>query len=142
PEMDPTKPAKCHPEKIVSNILAHQVTFAAGSPAIWERVGKYCVENKIKLPSLKQVVMFGAPVRAEIHQLFKKVLVDGDTYTPYGATECLPVSLVSGTEILSQHLPQMLRGHGTCIGKAVSGVAIKIIETTDIPESFLNELPP
>lgn len=141
PEMDPTKPAKCSPEKIVSNILEHQVTFAAGSPAIWERVGRYCVEKKVKLPSLKQVVMFGAPVRAEIHQLFKKVLVNGDTYTPYGATECLPVSLVSGTEILSKHLPQMLRGHGTCIGKAVSGVTIKIIKTTDIPEASLIELP-
>src|SRR5690606_11291367 len=114
PEMDPTKPASCNPEKIVKNILSHNITFAAGSPAIWERVGNYCLSKKIKLPSLKQVVMFGAPVRVEIHEMYKKILEKGDTYTPYGATECLPVSLISGSEILSKHLEQMLRGFGTC----------------------------
>lgn len=141
PEMDPTKPAECNPKKIVKNILDHNVTFAAGSPAIWERVGHYCLSKKIELPSIKQVVMFGAPVRAEIHQMFKKILPQGDTYTPYGATESLPVCLVSGTEILSKHLPQMLRGHGTCIGRAAPRVKIKIIKTTDIPEVDIHELP-
>lgn len=142
PEMDPTKPAKCDPKKIVKNITDYKITFVAGSPAIWERVGKYCVKNHIKLPTVKQVVMFGAPVRAEIHQMFKNILTNGDTFTPYGATECLPVSLISGTEILSQHLPQMLQGDGTCIGKAVPGVEIKIIKTTDIPETQFSPLNP
>jgi acyl-CoA synthetase (AMP-forming)/AMP-acid ligase II len=141
PEMDPTKPAKCDPKKIVKNILDHNVTFVAGSPAIWERVGKYCLQHKIKLPSVKQVVMFGAPVRAEIHEMFRQILTDGDTFTPYGATECLPVSLVSGSEILKQHVPQMLKGFGTCIGRAVPGVALKIIKTSDIPEPSIIELP-
>lgn len=142
PEMDPTQPAKCDPKKIVKNITDYKITFVAGSPAIWERVGKYCVKNHIKLPTVKQVVMFGAPVRAEIHQMFKNILANGDTYTPYGATECLPVSLISGTEVLTQHLPQMLQGDGTCIGKAVPGVEIKIIKTTDIPESQFAPLNP
>lgn len=141
PEMDPTKPASCHPEKIVKNILSHNITFAAGSPAIWERVGKYCLSKKITLPTLKQIVMFGAPVRIEIHQMYKKILEKGDTYTPYGATECLPVSLISGSEILSKHLEQMLRGFGTCIGISVPNTKIKIVKTSDIPEASLNELP-
>lgn len=141
PEMDPTKPADCSPRKIVKNILDHKITFLAGSPAIWEKVGKYCVQKKIELPDVEQVVMFGAPVRAEIHQMFKKILKHGDTYTPYGATECLPVSLISGTEVLKKHLPMMLRGYGTCIGRAVPGVEIKIVEAMDIPEAFLKVIP-
>ena len=141
PEMDPTKPAACDPKKIVKNIQEHQITFVAGSPAIWERVGRFCVQRNIQLPSVKQVVMFGAPVRAEIHQLFKKILLNGDTYTPYGATECLPVSLISGSDVLKKHLPLMLRGYGTCVGKAVPNTRIKILQTTDIPESVLNEIP-
>ena len=142
PEMDPTKPAQCDPKKIIKNINEHQVTFVAGSPAIWERVAKYCIEKGITLPSVNQVVMFGAPVRAEIHQMYQKILPNGDTYTPYGATECLPVSLISGSEILKSHLPKMISGFGTCIGKAVSGVEIKIIKTSDIPEANLNEEKP
>lgn len=142
PEMDPTKPAKCDPKKIIKNIQDYRISFVAGSPAIWDRVGKYCLKNDITLPSVKQVVMFGAPVRAEIHQMFKKILTNGDTYTPYGATECLPVSLISGSEVLNQHLPQMLQGDGTCIGRAVPGVQINIIKTTDIPETQLSTLNP
>jgi len=141
PEMDPTKPAQCDPKKIVKNLIDHKVTLAAGTPAIWERVGKYCVENEIKLPDLKQIVMFGAPVRAEIHQYFKNVLISGDTYTPYGATECLPVSLISGSEILRDHLPKMIKGFGTCIGKAVPGVQIKIMAVSDKAEVKFTELP-
>ena len=141
PELDPTKPAKCDPKKIVNNILKYQTTFVAGSPSIWERVGRYCVENKITLPSVEHVVMFGAPVRAEIHKMFKEILPKGDTYTPYGATECLPVCLISGSEVLNTHLPKMLQGKGTCIGKAVPRVELKIISVSDIPETEIRELP-
>lgn len=141
PEMDPTKPAACDPKKIVKNILDHNITFVAGSPAIWEKVGRYCLYNNIKLPTVAQVVMFGAPVRPEIHEMYKKILISGDTYTPYGATECLPVSLISGSEVLKKHLPLMLQGYGTCIGKAVPETKIKILKTTDIPEVDLHEIP-
>ncbi len=140
PDMDPTSPATCDPSKIVRNIIEQQVTFVAGSPAIWDRVGKYCIKKNIQLGSVKQVVMFGAPVRAEIHQMFQKILPFGDTYTPYGATECLPVTLISGSEVLGLHLDRMLQGGGTCIGKAVPNTLIKIIKTSDIPEQEIFEL--
>ncbi len=141
PDMDPTKPAQCDPGKIVRNILTHQITFCAGSPAIWERVGKYCVKNNIQLGSVKYVVMFGAPVRAELHKLFSKVLVNGDTYTPYGATESLPVSLMKGSEVLKETAEKTNQGMGVCIGRAVPGAEIKIINASDIPERVLNEVP-
>jgi acyl-CoA synthetase (AMP-forming)/AMP-acid ligase II len=140
PDMDPTKPALCDPKKLVQNILDNQITFVAGSPSIWEKVGKYCLENKIKLPSVKQVVMFGAPVRSSIHEMFQKILVNGDTFTPYGATESLPISLISGSDILGIKSQQTNSGAGTCVGKAVPGIEIKIIKTSDIPELHLSEL--
>lgn len=141
PEMNPARPSQCDPIKLVRNINEHKVSFAAGSPAIWERVGEYCVKNNIKLPSVRQVVMFGAPVSFKIHQLFQKVLSNGDTYTPYGATECLPVSLISGSDILQNHLSSILHGGGICIGKAVKNTEIKIIKSSDIPLSKIHELP-
>jgi acyl-CoA synthetase (AMP-forming)/AMP-acid ligase II len=141
PDLDPTRPASSDPRRLVQNILDNSVTFVAGSPAIWEKVGRFCIQKKINLGTIKEVVMFGAPVRGEIHQVFRKVLIGGDTYTPYGATECLPVSLISGKEILGNFLEQTKMGKGTCIGKAVPGVEIKIIKTTDIPEAELHELP-
>lgn len=133
PDMDPTRPAACHPERIVQNIIDNNVTFAAGSPSIWERVGHYCLNHQIKLPSLKQVVMFGAPVRSEIHRMFKQILVNGDTYTPYGATEGLPVSLISGSDVLMGKSALTDAGAGTCVGLPVAGVDLNIIKASDIP---------
>lgn len=141
PDMDPTKPAQCHPERIVRNILDNDITFVAGSPSIWQRVGKYCLEKNIKLPTVKQVVMFGAPVRIELHEMYKKILTDGDTYTPYGATESLPVSLISGSEILNGKSDLTRQGAGTCIGRPAPGIEIKIHKTSDIPESEITEEP-
>lgn len=141
PDMDPTRPAMVDPKKLVRNILEQGATFVAGSPAIWERVGRYCLKHNIQLGSVKYVVMFGAPVRSEIHEIFRKILPFGDTFTPYGATECLPVSLISGKEVLKGKSEKSKQGVGTCVGRAVPGVEIRIIKTSDIPESELSELP-
>jgi acyl-CoA synthetase (AMP-forming)/AMP-acid ligase II len=133
PDMDPSKPGQCDPEKLVANINDCNPTFVAGSPAIWERVADYCVEKGITLPSVKYVVMFGAPVSTRLHLKFRALLPHGTTYTPYGATEALPVSCVSGEFILKHTAHLSEEGHGTCIGKPVPGVDIKIIRSTNAP---------
>ena len=61
PDMNPSKPSQCDPEKLIQNITDNQATFVAGSPAIWERVADYCLKHKKSLPSVKFLVMFGAP---------------------------------------------------------------------------------
>ena len=131
PDMDPTKPGQCNPKKIVQNIIDQKPSFVAGSPAIWERVAQYCIENSITLPSVKYVVMFGAPVATRIHRKFKGLLPNGTTYTPYGSTESLPVCNISGEFILknTSHLTE--DGSGTCVGHPAPGVEIKIIQPTE-----------
>lgn len=131
PDMDPSKPGQCDPKKLYQNIIDNQPTFIAGSPAIWERVADYCSQNSLTLPSVKYLVMFGAPVSTLIHKKFKALLPNGTTYTPYGATEALPVSNISGEFILKNTALLSENGKGTCIGKAVPGCEIKIIKITD-----------
>jgi acyl-CoA synthetase (AMP-forming)/AMP-acid ligase II len=104
-------------------------------------VGRYCSEQKITLPKLKYVVMFGAPVRGEIHEIWAPILPDGSTYTPYGATECLPVSCISGKEILNETWEKTKKGAGVCIGRATAPNQVYIIKASDIPKSELIELP-
>lgn len=131
PDMDPTKPGSCDPKKLVKNIKDQQPTFVAGSPAIWERVADYCIEQNLTLPSIKYVVMFGAPVSVRLHRKFRALLPHGTTYTPYGATEALPVTNISGEFILRNTAHKTDEGHGTCIGKPAPGVEVKIIKITD-----------
>ena len=140
PDMDPRHPAQCNPEALVKNILDNKATFVAGSPAIWERVADFCVSHHLTLPTVKYVVMFGAPVRSELHEKFQKILTLGDTYTPYGATECLPVSLANGKALLRETKEKSQKGHGTCIGLPVPGVQVKIIKATDEEISNLDKV--
>lgn len=131
PDMDPSKPGKSDPKKLYQNIVDQRPTFVAGSPAIWERLADYCTRENLTLPSVKYLVMFGAPVSISIHKKFKMILPNGTTYTPYGATEALPVSNISGEYILkhTSHLSE--NGKGTCIGQPVPGTQAKIISITE-----------
>ncbi len=145
PDMNPSKPAKCDPKSLVQNILDNGATFVAGSPAIWERVAKYCYDREIELPSVKYVVMFGAPVSNEIHEMYQKILPHGDTYTPYGATECLPVSNINGKTILKSTRDLSDKGMGTCIGIPSPYLEVGIIayhdkEINDIGEAKFLEI--
>jgi acyl-CoA synthetase (AMP-forming)/AMP-acid ligase II len=131
PDMNPSKPAKANPKKLVQNIIDNKGSFVAGSPAIWSKVSRYCIKNEITLPSVKFLVMFGAPVSPKVHEEFMKILPNGDTYTPYGATECLPVSCVEGSKLLKGAVEKTRKGKGTCVGYAVPGVIVEIAPITD-----------
>ncbi len=122
-DLNPSFPGRADPKKLVDAINAHGVTFAAGSPAIWERVAQYCQAHSLTLPSVRCLAMFGAPVRSELHELFLPILSKGTTYTPYGATECLPVTWISGIELRA-----LGKGanYGTCVGPPVPQTEIRI----------------
>lgn len=131
PRIDFSAPAKCRADHVVADILINKASFLAGSPAIWERIANYCLAEKVELTCVKFVVMFGAPVSLDLHQKLAKILPHGTSYTPYGATECLPVSNVSGIDILTNFKNKTLSGAGICVGKPLAGVSVKIISYTD-----------
>ena len=137
PVMDFTRPARVHPENITGPILREGVTYSFGSPALWRTVGAHCAANGVKLPGLRKIFMAGAPVPAELHEcLLKQVLAPAaETFTPYGATESLPVSAVTGSEVLAETAAQSRGGAGTCVGRPVPGVTARIMPVSDAGNS-------
>lgn len=133
PEMDPTRPADVNPERIVEAVRNQGCTFSFGSPALWGKVSRYCVENRIQLPSLRRVLMAGAPVPPEVHErLLNHVLPEGaQTHTPYGATESLPACNMCGSEVLADTAAKTRQGKGFCVGRPVPGVEVEIIRLSD-----------
>ena len=101
PEIDPRQPAAADPAKIVQAIRQENVTNSFGSPTLWRKIAGYCLAQKITLPSLRRVLCAGAPVPAELWKNSRAWLPNGQLHSPYGATEALPVSSVSGDEISS-----------------------------------------
>lgn len=136
PDMDPSRPARVDPARIVEAIHDHQVTNTFGSPAIWSRVAEYGVAHGVTLPSLRRILIAGAAVPYPVIEKLHKML-DGeaDVHTPYGATESLPVSSISGREVLSQTRARTREGVGTCVGQPFPESAVRIIRVCDEPIS-------
>jgi acyl-CoA synthetase (AMP-forming)/AMP-acid ligase II len=134
PEMDPTRPAKVDPEKILSAIRKFGVTNTFGSPALLHRVGSYGAAHNVKLPTLKRVISAGAPVQPAILERFATMLPEGtEIHTPYGATEALPVSSIGSRTILSETAAQTNEGRGVCVGHPTRRMEVRVIGIDDDP---------
>ncbi|MEM6567102.1 MAG: fatty acid CoA ligase family protein [Planctomycetota bacterium] len=134
PDMDASRPARCDPRKIVRALEESGATTSFGSPAIWRRVLPFCRENGIKVAGLRRLLMAGAPVQPDLLQAAHAVLsIDADVYTPYGATEALPVASIAGREVTPGLLGAIHNGAGTCVGEPSPAIQIELIGITDEP---------
>jgi len=140
PEMDFTRPADVDPVKIVAAIERFQITTMFGSPALINRVGRYAETKGLKLPSLKRAISAGAPVPASVLERFANMLSAGaEVFTPYGATEALPVCSIGSAEILAETRHTTDQGAGVCVGRPVPGIELEIIAITDEPVALWSE---
>jgi acyl-CoA synthetase (AMP-forming)/AMP-acid ligase II len=55
---------------------------------------------------------------------------DAQIWTPYGATECLPVAVIEGRE-LAQTRSATESGAGTCVGRPVPANTVRVIAISD-----------
>ncbi|RJQ87968.1 MAG: peptide synthase [Desulfobacteraceae bacterium] len=132
PDMDPTRPAKVDPRKIIEAVVNQGVTNMFASPALLECVGRYGKANGIKLPPLKRVISSGAPASPAVIAQFAALLEeDAEIHTGYGATEAMPVSSFGSREILSETAPLTEQGFGVCVGRPIHKVEVRIIKISD-----------
>ncbi|MFM2383031.1 MAG: hypothetical protein RL515_1018 [Verrucomicrobiota bacterium] len=131
PLLDPSKPLAADPAPLVAALRAEKVTCSFGSPAIWGKVADHCEARGLKLPDLRRLLIAGAPVSGELLAKLRVIAPHCVTHTPYGATECLPVTTIAADELLGEARQRALRGHGTSVGRPVSGVEIRVIRETD-----------
>jgi acyl-CoA synthetase (AMP-forming)/AMP-acid ligase II len=134
PDMDVSKPGKTDPHKLVEAIEAHRCTSAFGSPAIWRKLAEHGRQTGLKLPTLRRILMAGAPIPVWMHEAFQEIF-DGkaELHTPYGATESLPVSSIGSKEVLSDTAARTRAGAGTCVGRPAPGCTVRIIRISDGP---------
>jgi acyl-CoA synthetase (AMP-forming)/AMP-acid ligase II len=56
---------------------------------------------------------------------------DAEVHTPYGATEALPVASIGSREILGETAAKTAGGAGTCVGRPMEGLDLRIIRIDD-----------
>ncbi|MFN2257406.1 MAG: fatty acid CoA ligase family protein [Desulfuromonadaceae bacterium] len=132
PDMDASKPGQVNPERIFEAFDNFHISNMFGSPALLRRVATYGCRQGRKLPSLKRVISAGAPVPASILRQMESMLrPECQVYTPYGATEALPVCSIGNHEILTYTAAKTDMGAGICVGTPVAGVDVRIIRICD-----------
>ena len=127
PDMDPTRPAAADPRRLHDAITRFGVDQLFGSPALMAVLAAHGAP----LPGLMRVTSAGAPVPAAVVARMRELLPpDARFWTPYGATECLPVAVIEGGEL--QATRQATEdGAGTCVGRAVAPNVVRIIGIRD-----------
>ncbi len=138
PDMDPTRPAQADPRKLHAAIRAFGVTQLFGSPALM----KVLADHGEALPGVRRVTSAGAPVPPDVVAKMRALLpADAQFWTPYGATECLPVAVIEGRELQDTRTATEA-GAGTCVGRAVPPNEVRIIRIVDAPiEAWSGDLP-
>lgn len=129
PDMDPTRPAQADPARLHDAIQRFGVTQLFGSPALMRVLARH----GRPLPSVTRVTSAGAPVPPDVVATIRSLLpADAQFWTPYGATECLPVAVVEGRE-LERTRAATEGGAGTCVGSVVAPNEVRIIAIDDAP---------
>lgn len=134
PRMDPTRPARVDPDAIYEAIEDFGPTNLFGSPALLKRVGPAFAKAGRRLPTLRRVVTAGAPANPKTLATFAALLEPpAQVFTPYGATESLPVASIGSDEILNETRAATDAGRGVCVGVPCDTVRVRIIRITDDP---------
>ena len=133
PDMDPTRPADVVPDNILQHIRDRQVTQAFGSPAFWNRIGRFCDQHGVTLPTIQRGLSAGGPVPIPVIERMQRALTSegAELFTPYGATESLPVASIGSREVLTSTAERTRQGAGTCVGRPFNGVDVRIIPLCD-----------
>ena len=139
PQMDATRPADVDPLDIKDAVEQFHANQSFGSPALWNTVSRYAVENDIRFPMITKIFSAGAPVPPHVLNRIRQIIhPDGEAYTPYGATESLPVACNDSRTVLQETAELTNQGKGTCVGHKFPDIQWKVIEISDEPIADIN----
>jgi acyl-CoA synthetase (AMP-forming)/AMP-acid ligase II len=98
------------------------------------------VDNKIRLETVTRVISAGAavPIRT-IRRMQNSLYQDADIHTPYGATECLPVSSISAAQMDDKLVDRIESGDGVCVGRPIDPNKVRIIKISEMAFNDLSE---
>ncbi|MEU6205534.1 fatty acid CoA ligase family protein [Micromonospora musae] len=135
PEIDFARVADAEPAMISDLIRRYGVTAMFGSPALLDPLARHLDETGEQVPTLRLVVSGGAPVANEVVARLRRVLAPqgGRLHVTYGATEAVPIASIEAGELLDEVRATAASGGGTCVGRPVDGVDLRVIRATDGP---------
>jgi acyl-CoA synthetase (AMP-forming)/AMP-acid ligase II len=125
PDMDVTRPGTLTAIALADAAIAAEATLVFASPAALRNVvataDRLNSDQRRALSRIRLMLSAGAPVPLALLRAVQAVLTNAELHTPYGMTECLPVSDISLAEIEA-----VGPGNGVCVGRPLPGVRLWI----------------
>ena len=134
PDFDPRRPADIDPARIHAQMLAERVTTSSGSPAFYERLGRWCAETGKRIP-LRALFTGGAPVLPPLAQVLAAV-ANGDVGVVYGSSEAEPIAGIDARDMLAameDRREDADHPGGLCVGRPVAQIEVRLVRAHDGP---------
>lgn len=134
PDFDPRRPADIDPARIHRQMVAERVTTSSGSPAFYDRLGRWCAESGNRIP-LRALFTGGAPVLPPLARVLDAT-VDGDPHVVYGSSEAEPIAGIAARDMLAamDHARDDVdHAGGICVGRPVPEIQLRLLRPHDGP---------
>lgn len=134
-------PAQVDPAGLIQVINDCQVESFFAAPILIENLAREALARNLTMPSLKRVIGAGAPITGPVERMLQAVMApDGELAANYGATEAMPSTELSSREHLDGLWELTERGAGVCVGRALPGVELTIIDIVDGPIDSIEDV--
>ena len=77
PDMDASRPAEADPGLLFEAFRDYACSNLFASPALIDKLGRYCVDQGLELQSLRRAISAGAPASNAALERFQQCLPDG-----------------------------------------------------------------
>ncbi|MGZ3302632.1 MAG: fatty acid CoA ligase family protein [Isosphaeraceae bacterium] len=133
-------PATVNPAALIQVINDCEVKSFFAAPILIENLAREALARNLTMPSLTRVIGAGAPISGPTERMLRVVMApDGELAANYGATEAMPSTEMGSREHLQGLWDMTEQGAGICVGYALPGVALKIIDIVDGPIDSIEE---
>ena len=125
-------PAQVDPTALIQVINDCKVGSFFAAPILIENVAREALARNLTMPSLTRVIGAGAPITGPVETMMSAVMApDGEVAANYGATEAMPSTELGSREHLDGLWDLTEQGAGVCVGYALPGVELTIIDIVD-----------
>ena len=118
----------------LAQLLEEQrITLSFASPVLSRKLAAYARQHPLRFAQLRKLVVGGAPVEAGLVRELQALLPNGDVIISLGATEVMPIAMLSGSEALRRSAEPGRQFAGVCTGFPAPGCELRVIEIQDGP---------
>ncbi len=127
PNVDLRRPGNVQMASLLPQMQQAEVTALAASPAFLDQLARYCAEQKVTLPQIRQVYSGGAPVFVDLMDQLHATTPNATIHAVYGATEVEPITTLDAATITPTDRQHMATGAGLLVGNPLPSLDVRVI---------------